>query len=784
VIEGNPNHASFAPILLLTGKHNLDSNSLLPSKSGLSKPSHEQIIDELAASYGIEPQYEDTWGRVHQTSSGTKQNILKGLGVDVDTEAQANEAWHAREIGQWSHMAEPSIVASLSSLPNELVFQIPCKIHGGLARPATEDLEVSLEVTDEHGKVERFAFTSDDLTFCKTRQVGESVYEHWSLPFPQLQTLGYYRFHLSVHMGGQQWSQTICVAICPDKAYIPPALQGDGRVAGIAISLYGVRSKRNWGIGDLGDLKEILAWAAEDLHASIVGLNPLHATFNRTPFNTSPYLPLSRFYCNFIYLDIPAMEDYQNSPEAQDIVNAAETQRLLSEFRVSETVGYEEVAALKQKVLREVFQTFLENHWNKGDRESEWQKELQDYIEREGLLLDNFATFCAIDSGIHSRYPEVWTWPQWPIEYQRPDTEAVRQFQQEHWQEILFYKFVQWQFEKQLTEVQDHARRLGMCIGLYHDLALAVDRFSADFWAYQDFFIAKLRMGAPPDAFSQHGQDWGLPPPNMEKLRETGYDLFSKEIQKNCAFAGALRIDHVMRFFHLYCIPEGELPSDGAYVSQPFEDLLGIVALESVRNQVVIVGEDLGTVPAYIRDLLAEANIFSYRLLYFEKDDQQNFILPQDYPELAVVTVTTHDLPTLGGFWTHRDIEVRERTGMFDNQEAVVNASHEREADKGKLLALLQDLSLFPGHSDRNARAYPEVTGEIHNAVVDFLAMTPAKLFILSQEDLFKEADQQNLPGTTVEYPNWSVKMRYTVEQLRSDPKRHVSDRNQQIRKK
>jgi 4-alpha-glucanotransferase len=744
---------------------------LLPSKSGLSKPSHEQIIDELAASYGIEPEYRDTWGRVHRTSLSTKRNILKGLGVDVDTEVQANEAWHARQMGQRSHMTEPSIVASLSSLPNELLFQIPSKIQGALAGPAIEDPEVSLEVTDEHGRIQEFAFTSDDLTFCETIQVGESVYEHWSMPFPQLQTLGYYRFRLSVNMGGQQWSQNVCVAICPDKAYIPPALQGDGRVAGIAISLYGVRSKRNWGIGDLGDLKEILAWAADDLHASMVGLNPLHATFNRTPFNTSPYLPLSRFYRNFIYLDIPAMEDYQNSAEAQDIVNAVETQRLLSELRASETVRYEEVAALKQKVLREVFQTFLGNHWNKGDRESDRQRELQNYIEREGLLLENFATFCAIDSAVRSRSPEVWTWPQWPTEYQRPDTEAVRQFQQEHWQGILFYKFVQWQFERQLAEVQDNTRGLGMCVGLYQDLALAVDRFSADFWAYQDLFIAKLRMGAPPDAFSQHGQDWGLPPPDMEKLRETGYDLFSKEIQKNCAFAGALRIDHVMRFFHLYCMPEGELPSDGAYLSQPFEDLLRIVVLESVRNQVVIVGEDLGTVPAYIRDILAEANIFSYRLLYFEKDDKQDFILPQDYPELAVVTVTTHDLPTLAGFWTHRDIEVREKIGMFDNQEAVVNASHERAVDKGKLLALLQDLSLFPGHSDRNARAYPEVTGEIHNAVVGFLAMTPAKLFILSQEDLFKEADQQNLPGTTVEYPNWSVKMRYTVEQLRSDPK-------------
>ena len=739
-------------------------------KDGLS-PSYEQIIDELAQSYGIEPEYEDTWGRVHETSLSTKRNILKGLGVDVVTETRANETWHARQAGLSSHLTERSVVASLSSLPSDLSFQIPHNMHGDLAEPGTGDIKVSLEVTDEQGRVQRFAFASEDLFFCETRRVGNSVYELWSFPFPQLQSLGYYRFHVSVQMEERQWDQSVHVAICPDKAYIPSALKGDGRLAGIAINLYGVRSEKNWGIGDLGDLKMIMAWAAEDLNVSVVGLNPLHATFNRRPFNISPYLPLSRFYRNFIYLDVSAMEDYQSSPEAQDIVNKAEAEHLLSELRSSETVEYEEVAALKTRVLRKVFQTFLRNHWNEKGGESDRQKELQNYVEREGPLLEHFATFCAIDFAQRSRCPEAWTWSQWPREYQRPDTESVRRFQQEQWQEILFYKFVQWQFEKQLDEVQDHARSLGMCIGLYHDLALGVDRFSADFWAHQDFFFSKLTMGAPPDAFSQHGQDWGLPPPNMEKLRETGYDLFIKEIQKNCAFGGALRLDHVMRFFHLYCIPEGELADSGAYVSQPFEDLLRIVNLESVRNRVIIVGEDLGTVPGYIRDTLAAANIFSYRLLYFEKDDTQNFLLPDDYPELAVVTVTTHDLPTLAGFWTHRDIQFREEAGVFDSPRAAITASEEREIDKGKLLALFQQMHLLPEDFYGNEKSFPEVTGEIHNAVVGFLAMTPAKLFLLSQEDLFKEADQQNFPGTTEEYPNWSLKMGYTVEQLRSEPK-------------
>lgn len=309
-----------------------------------------------------------------------------------------------------------------------------------------------------------------------------------------------------------------------------------------------------------------------------------------------------------------------------------------------------------------------------------------------------------------------------------------------------------------------------MSLGLYHDLALGVDCFSADFWAYQDFFLHGLRLGAPPDAFSQHGQDWGFLPPNVQRLRETGYNLFAKEIRKSCAFGGALRIDHVMRFFHLYCIPEGHLPKEGAYVSQPLRDLLRIVFLESVRNQVLIIGEDLGTVPPEVRDVLAKGNVLSYRLLYFEKDAEQDFIPPKDYPELALVTITTHDLPTLAGFWRHTDISTREEAGMFDSHEAVVCASAQRETDKKKLVAVLKTLGLLPGGYAYTSNANEEMTDDVHAALMGFLAMTPAKLFLASLEDLFKETEQQNMPGTISEYPNWSLKMKHTVEKLGCDP--------------
>jgi 4-alpha-glucanotransferase len=254
----------------------------------------------------------------------------------------------------------------------------------------------------------------------------------------------------------------------------------------------------------------------------------------------------------------------------------------------------------------------------------------------------------------------------------------------------------------------------------------------------------------------------------MAAIAGKGYEFFAREIRENCRLGGALRIDHVMRLFHLYCIPEGKRAREGAYVSQPYEDLLKILLLESVRNEVVIIGEDLGTVPDYIRNRLNEANIFSYRLLYFQKDANQDFIDPMKYPDYALVAISTHDLPTLAGFWGCKDIQLRDELDMFENDKAVAVASQERLEDKRKLLQLARAKGF--NCSDDEGAECNELSGDIHNALVGLLAMTPCKLLVLSQEDLFKEERQQNVPGTIEAYPNWSIKMKYTVEELKTHP--------------
>ncbi|MEO7652992.1 MAG: 4-alpha-glucanotransferase, partial [Bryobacteraceae bacterium] len=566
--------------------------------------------------------------------------------------------------------------------------------------------------------------------------------------------LGYY--DLTVTAAGQ--SATMRLILAPDRAYLPEDL----RAGGIAISLYGVCSSRNWGCGDLRDLRDVIDWAAQDAGASFLALNPLHAIHNRRPYNTSPYLPNSIYYQNFLYLDIEVIEDFQASARAQTLWRKPETQESLARLRSSEVVEYEQVHALKLQFLKLGFLEFLRQCRRGSARAEEFER----YVARQGELLDRFAVYCALDEHLHKLNSDVWIWPDWPEPYRNPDSAETMAFQKKHWRSVVFYKYTQWQLDRQLAEAQAYARKQGLPIGLYHDLALATDRCGSDLWAHRDFFIAGCRVGSPPDGFSPKGQDWAFPPPNSDRHYQDGYRLFTESIRNNCRHGGALRIDHVMRFFRLYWIPDGVDATAGAYVRDRYEDLVRILALESVRNRVIIVGEDLGTVEPEVRLTLERFGILSYRLFYFERDGGE-FRASDQYPRNALVSTTTHDLPTLAGFWINADIEARRNAGLLPGEASYHRQVADRARDKQKMLDVLFRLNLLPPSFPRSAIDLPELTGELHNAAVGFLALTPSRLFLVNQEDLTKEVAQQNLPGSTWQYPNWSRKMRFTVEALR-----------------
>ncbi|MBV9266796.1 MAG: 4-alpha-glucanotransferase, partial [Acidobacteriaceae bacterium] len=378
-----------------------------------------------------------------------------------------------------------------------------------------------------------------------------------------------------------------------------------------------------------------------------------------------------------------------------------------------------------------------------------------------------FALYCALDEILHKRDRSLWTWRQWPIEYQSPDSPACQKFARHHAATVEFYKYIQFILEEQLTAVQSYAKDRGVPTGLYHDLALATDSCGADLWAHREYYVDGCRVGAPPDDFSPSGQDWGFPPPNSDVHRASGYRLYRESIRKIVAHGGALRIDHVMRLFRLFCIPNNASAAQGTYVRDFAEDLMRVLALESVRSGNIIIGEDLGTVTDEIRDMLSRFGILSYRLFYFEKHRDGRFKRIQEYPAQALVSSSTHDLPTLCGFWTGRDIDARRSAAVVD-EAGHQSQWHDRQREKQHMLDVLHNEQLLPEWYSRSAEQVPEVDGELHNAIVGFLARVRSMLLLLNQEDLTKETEQQNLPGTTAQYPNWQRKMKASVEDLRS----------------
>jgi 4-alpha-glucanotransferase len=717
----------------------------------LSSETFEQLLDRAAAACGIEPSFWDIWGKFHATPAAVKQALLGAMGVASNTAEQIEEALAGRSRREWERLLPASLVVSESE-PRALSVNVPAELLGERA---------AMTLSREDGSTTAWELNLWDLPQTASIEMEGRTFVRKQVPLPSDLPLGYHQIGLRI---ASLTGETRYI-VTPDRAWSHPHLGRGGRVAGISVSLYGIRSARNWGCGDFRDLLDVLDWAASQLEASFVGLNPLHALHNRRPFNTSPYLPNCIFYQNFIYLDIEGIEDYPSCRRAWELRQRSEICAEIEALRAAPFVEYERVSALKLRFLKLLFVQFL-REW-RGD--SARAKEFREFVAAEGQLLERFATYCALDEHLHKRNPELWVWPDWPEEYRDPQSPQVLAFQSKHWRSALFYQYLQWQIDRQLRRAHQYGRDRRLSIGLYHDLALATDRFGSDLWAHRPFYISGCRVGAPPDDFSPGGQDWGFPPPDSEHHRANGYRLFAESIRRNCRHGGALRIDHVMRLFRLYWIPDGYNAAQGAYVSERSDDYLRLLALESVRNRVVVIGEDLGTVQPEVRQTLARFGILSYRVFYFEQDKDGKFRGHEEYPPQALVSSTTHDLPTLAGFWIGADIEARRQAGVLDEQAYAAQIAT-RALEKQKMLDLLFRENLLPPHLPRFAADYPELTGELHNGVIGFLARTPSQMLAINQEDLTKEVAQQNLPGTTWQYPNWGRKMQFTVEQLNSDP--------------
>ncbi len=552
-------------------------------------------------------------------------------------------------------------------------------------------------------------------------------------------------------------------------AFVPPVLE-NGRAWGIAANLYALRSARNWGIGDFTDLRTLVAWARE-IGADMVGLNPLHALHYTEPEAASPYSPTSRYYLNPLYIDVDAV------PELDADIPAAEALRTrvrsepfvstLATLRASSHVAYARVARAKWSALTAAYEIMRDA---RGERFAAFRS----FCERGGERLERFAVHEALAERFVGAENVGRDWQAWPSAFQSSGAPEVKAWAAHARRRVDYFKYLQWLAHEQLELAAREAAELS--IGLYLDIAVGVDAGSADVWSDPSAFILDESVGAPPDALGPLGQDWGLPAPDPSSLVRDGEQGFAELLATAMVHCGALRIDHVMALLRLFRIPRGKTPAEGTYVTYPFDELLAIARTESRRAQCLIVGEDLGNVPNGFRERMALERIFSYRVLLFERAPGGGaFIAPGDYPELALATATTHDVPTVIGWAIGRDIDVRQGLAML-SPEVAAAAHIVRRAEVAKLLEALgasgvidpEDATRVASALDRRSHDVLSYLPLVH-AAYRFIAKTRARLVLVALDDAAGELEQINLPGTSSEYPNWRRKSGLDLETIVRD---------------
>lgn len=548
---------------------------------------------------------------------------------------------------------------------------------------------------------------------------------------------GYYRCEAG--------DEAVHVAVVPARAYVPSEL--DRRAQwGIAAQLYAVRSAHDQGIGDFTCLAE-LARIAHRSGASAVALNPLHQLHVRNPRAASPYAPLSRRYLNAFYVDVrAAAAEFGVALDGLDERAA----------RAAAYVDYEAVANFKLEAFERIFASLrLHRPWGS-------------FLAADPALRTD-ALYEAIMERERARDASIYGWTQWSAELRDARSPAVASFARERSERVEFYCMLQWLADRQLARA---AQAAPLAIGLYRDLAVGVDLSSADVWSDPEAFVLGLSVGAPPDPLNSAGQNWGLPPFDPRVLARRGYQPFVRLLRANMRHAGALRIDHVMGLRRLFCLPRAGI--GGAYLNYDFDAMLGIVALESHRHRVLVVGEDLGTVPEGFRERTSEQRIFSCCVLFFEREGDGEFRAPGAYPEDAAASTGTHDLPTLAGYWSERDVGVRERLG-WESGEALERDRAEHAATRERLVSALRaHAGLGEAEAAELLQAGTALSGErltrLLVAAYRYLARVRSRLVLLQFEDAIGSYDQVNVPGTVDEEPNWRRRVGVPLEELEAHP--------------
>jgi 4-alpha-glucanotransferase len=584
---------------------------------------------------------------------------------------------------------------------------------------------------------------------------------HWyvlrDLILPADLHTGYHRLEIELEGAG---NESCALIVAPDKCHEPADIAKGARLWGVAVQLYALRSENNWGIGDFTDLAELLRLAAA-AGAGFVGISPVHALFPSDPTLYSPYSASSRHALNVMFIDVASVLEVQGSRRALAIMADAGFRARMAQARAATQVDYVAVASLKMAVLQAAFERFRTEHLA---RHTARAAACRAFLRERGEAMRLHTLFDAIDTWLRRHHGTGAGWHNWPEEYRSPGGDAVRRFAHEHADDVDFHGYLQWLAAEQLGAVRKLARELGLSVGIYGDYAVGVNASGSETWSDQSLYCTGAAIGAPPDPIGVAGQEWGIPPQDPRQLRRTAYAPFVALVRANMRACGALRLDHVMALFRQWWVPRGFKSADGGYVHYPLEDLLGVVALESHRNECLVVGEDLGVVPDEIRRALPQFGVYHYKVVLFEQKGGE-FVPPGDYTRHALAAVTTHDLPTLHGWWSGHDIDLWERLGFYPEPAVGLLRRTERQLERERLLRALHREGLWESTGE-----VPEYSAALGRAVHVYLGRSPTALVTVQLEDIIGMLEPVNVPGTSSEYSNWTRRMTASARDIFARP--------------
>ncbi|WP_230195714.1 4-alpha-glucanotransferase [Streptomyces sp. NBC_00080] len=676
----------------------------------MTAPPGEELA-RLATLHGVATSYQPSPDRTVTASAGAVTRALAALGVDAGTPKAVRAALAARERALRERLLPPTVVCWRGS-PCEALAALP---EGTALRVETEQGECRDSVGQLPLGVHQLTVTAPD---------GRTGRAHLVVAPPRLPT---------------------------------PA----GRSYGLLVQLYSLLSRRSWGMGDLGDLGELTSWAGRALGAGFVQVNPLHAAVPGTPTDPSPYRPSSRRFPDPVHLRVEDVPEFAYVRDDDDPRSALLDRAGRLREAVLEKGGLidrDAVWELKREALELVARVPL----GPGRRAA-----YCDFLAEQGQALEDHATWCAL-AEVHGSQ-----WRRWPAGLRDPRSAETTRARGELMDRVDFHSRLAWLTDAQLTDAQRAAREAGMPVGIVHDLAVGVHPEGADAWAQQEYFAAGMSVGAPPDAFNARGQDWGLPPWRPDRLAASGYAPYRRLLKALFRYAGALRIDHVMGLFRLWWVPQGEPPTEGAYVRYDAEAMLAVLVLEASLAGSVVIGEDLGTVEPGVRETLRERGVLGTSVLWFERDwdGDGRPLSPDRWRDDCLATATTHDLPSTAARLTGEHVELRDRLGLLTRP--VEEERAEAANDAAEWLGLLTRLGLLAGTGGGDRSSEEAEVQAVHR----FLLRTPARMIGVWLPDGVGDRRPQNLPGTWDQYPNWRLPIAdatgrpVTLEELAASPR-------------